>query len=380
MYLASADSKKEEVPWEEAVSRRRTASVRSLEQERTAADEVMRYFTSQNVGEGERRAWAAALRKPVETALEDLRHHPRRAADLLAPVIDSALKTARHNWRERKLEAIGKWCVCLTRPKFWPWAIKALWDGDQVWAHIQEKAQWHEVPEILLIDNRTGMTLGRAQTHAHELLPGEHSLSEVGTARHSSEATQVPDHDGIQSEIASRVLVLASWRCKLIARVRGETPPHLRNALQSLCEEAEKLLDQPAPQGSHADMLDSLLAEGLVNQVSSARPRTWVIALAAMTLGATLLWAGAKEYRWHRLVTALDNEPGLKVLKQDATWGRHEIDGLRDPLARPPEELARALGISPAEVVLHFKTYLSADEPFASWRAAAQPHPVSIAH
>ena len=383
MAVAPADGKDEEIAWEQAVSVRRASSPRSQAEERTAADEVMRYFAAQSVGEGERRAWAAALRKPVETALEDLRHHPRRAATLLAPVIESAVRTARHHHRERQLEVLSKWCLCLTRPKFWPWAMKALWNGDPVWTHIQEKAQWHEVPEIILVDNRTGLIVGRAQTHAHLLLHGEVSLLDFCNNRRQlgqteGNETRVPDQEGAQGDLPSRVVVLASWRCKLVARVRGLPPLHLRSSLQALCEEAEALLDRPAPAGAnHVDMLDGLLAEGLVSQVASSRPRTWVIAAAAMALACVLAWAGVQEYRWHMLVTALDNEPGLKVLRQDSTWGRHVIDGLRDPLARKPEELALALGISPQDVTLRFKAFICAEEPFATQRATADspaPH------
>ncbi|MDB6140543.1 MAG: hypothetical protein JWO94_3615 [Verrucomicrobiaceae bacterium] len=379
MSSVAAETEPAETPWEEAVFARRAAG-RSEVRELSAADEVLRYFASQNSGETERRAWAAALRKPVEAALEDLRHHPRRAASLLAPVVESAVKMARHRRHERRMETLGKWALCLTQPRLWRWALKALWEGEPVWDHIQEKSQWHEVPELVLVDNRTGQLLGRAEALSLRLLSGESTLEEMCSGRRAARPqeeiiTSVPDEEGMGGETDSRVLMQVGWRCKLAARVRGQPPKNLRHQLQALCEEAEALLDRPVPQGaSQADMIDRLLSGGLVSQVASSRPRGWVIALGAMSLAFLLMWIGVKEYRWRNLVMALDNEPGVKVLEHDTSWGRHEISGLRDPLARSPEELAQNLGISPNEIVMRFKSFVSADEPLVSRRAEVRPH------
>lgn len=373
MTSAPAESEPPEMAWEEAVFSRRAVSRRHSEMERTAADEVMRYFASHNSGEPEKRAWATALRKPVEAALEDLRHHPKRAANLLAPVVEDALRTARHRRYERWVEAVGRVCLCLTRPRMWMWTLKALWEGDAVWSHIQEKAQWHEVPELILFDNRSGAVLGRAESHSSQRLPGEPSLDEMHGGRRAAQAeeegTRVPDEDGLRGMMTSKVVVVVGWRCKLVARVRGQAPANLRSTLQALCEEAQALLDRPPPRGAtHEEALDRLLESGLVNQVASSRPRGWVLALGGGALACLLVIVAVKEYRWQRLLAVLEREPGLKVLDRDTTWGRREVSGLRDPLARAPEDLARAMGLSPGEVVMRFKTYLSADEPLASRR------------
>ena len=380
MSSATAEKQPVETPWEEAVFARRAVAGRTPERDHAAADEVMKYFASQSSSDAERRAWAAALRKPVEAALEDLRHNPRRAASLLAPVVERAVKMARHRRHEQRVEMIGKCCLCLTRPRLWRWALKALWEGDSVWQHIQEKAQWHEVPEILLLDNRTGQVLGRAETVSHQVMPGEPSLEEMCTGQRSVQpgdeiSTPVPDEDGMQGEMASRVLVLVGWRSTLAARVRGHAPANLRGTLQALCEEAEATLDRPTPHNTtHGEMLDRLLAGSLISQVASSRPRGWVLAAGGLALGCLLVWVGVKEYRWRNLVAALDNEPGLKVLEHDTSWGRREISGLRDPLARSPEEVARALGLSPDEIVMRFKSFVSADEPVVARRAVVRPN------
>ena len=95
------------------------------------------------------------------------------------------------------------------------------------------------------------------------------------------------------------------------------------------------------------------------------------------------MWIGLREYRWHELIVTLDREPGVKVLEQDTSWGRREISGMRDPLARNPQEIARALGIPPDQIVMSFKSYLSAEEPFVSQRARQQSlasRPVPVLH
>ncbi len=376
MTATPANTKPQEAAWEEAVSLRLAVSARSREQEQYVADQVMRHFALQEEGEPDARIWAAALRKPVEAVLDDMRHDPHRAASLLAPVMEDAVRLFRRRNRSQRLELIGKWYLILTRPRMWWWTLQALWEGDSVWHHIQDRAQWHEVPEIVLFDQRTHAVLGRAESRSHSPRPGELGLEAMsGPALQAAAADEIRPEEpvpvrphldaGEQALMASRVLVLVGWRCKLVARVRGLAPADLRIRLQTLCEEAENLLEHSPPAG----MIQRLLERGLACQVESSRPRSWVLAMGGMAAGVLVLWIGLREYRWHELIVTLDREPGVKVLEQDTSWGRREISGLRDPLARNPWEIARALGIPPDQIVMSFKSYLSAEEPFVSQRA-----------
>ncbi|MDB5687992.1 MAG: OmpA/MotB [Rhizorhabdus sp.] len=377
MTAATAHSKPLEIAWEEAVSARRAASASSREEERASAEQVMRHFAMQDPQEPDSRAWAAALRKPVEAALDDLRHDPQRAASLLAPVMEDAFMLSRQRHQARRMEMVGKWCLGLTRPRMWWWALQALWEGDSVWHYIQDRAQWHEVPEIVLFELRTNAVISRVESRSHRPRPGEPRLESMSSpalqvaAEAEPEAEEfklTPARSEDEVPMVSRIVVLVGWRCKLVARVRGIAPLNLRSRLQLLCEEAESLLDYSPPRA----MIDRLLDRGLVCQVESSLPRSWVLAIGGLAAGCLVYWIGLREYRWHELITTLDREPGVKVLEQDTSWGRREISGLRDPLARKPEDIARALGVAPDQVVMSFKSYLSAEEPFVSHRAQAR--------
>ncbi len=384
MSLFTAEPKVQETSWEEAVSLRSAVAQRNRERdENLSAERVMRYFATRDAAEPEAREWAAALKKPMEAALDDLRHDPLRAANLLAPMMEEATRLVRQRKQARRVEEIGKWYVAMTRPQMWLWAMKALWEGDSVWHYIQDRAQWHEVPELVLFDQRHHVVLARAESHSNRLRPGEPRLEAMSwPALQASEAEVHEPGPAVEPALevaeevpmAAQIVVVVGWRCKLAARVRGQAPADLRAKLQALCEEAETLLSF----SPHPDMVHRLLERGLVCQVETSRPRTWVLVTGAVAAAVMVCWMALHEYRWHQLIATLDKEPGVKVLEQDTSWGRREISGLRDPLARNPQDIARALGLSPRDVAMDFKPFVSAEEPFISQRRQGREAPLPV--
>ena len=137
--------------------------------------------------------------------------------------------------------------------------------------------------------------------------------------------------------------------------------------------------------GSRASMIERLLQRALMKHTPAASPWTVQTAIvlgsiAAIAILALATYYANQERAWQQAVRAFSEEPGFQIVGESTSWGKREIRGLRDPLARDPKVLLKQLDIDPDEVVLKFKAYVSAEEPFMKARKAAGPHPIMAAN
>ena len=133
--------------------------------------------------------------------------------------------------------------------------------------------------------------------------------------------------------------------------------------------------------GGRAAMIDRLLQRTLLKNSPASSPWTLQSAIvlgiiASLMLLALATYIGKQERLWQDAVRALREEPGLQVVGESTSWGTREIRGLRDPLARDPEEVLNHLGFDTSGMVLKFKGYLSAEEPFLLKHITSGPRQV----
>ena len=310
---------------------------------------------------------ALALKKPVEHSLEDLRFRPKRAAELIGPLLEAAL--VQHD--ERRLERIKERCwramAILVNPSLWGLSIKALWEGVPVWNYLEQREGWYQVVESVLVDSRTHDLLAKADAPGRRHRTSDEPLHSLAhTASPSPIQESVGDSDrGIRD---NQVLVLVGERCRLSVRVCGLPPETLRPKLHSICLAADRLLENTkVDPRALSVMLAQLTEKALIKNCPSASPwtrRTGIfgILMALGLFAAVCLGIGLEERRWQSAVQAFYDEPGIQVLGESSAWGRHEIHGLRDPFARTPADILRGKGIHPSKVTTRFKPYVSADE------------------
>jgi OOP family OmpA-OmpF porin len=341
---------------------------------RPRPEEVANWFAMNGEDSQAAQEWAVALRKPLEMSLEDLRHRPRRAAELLAPVMDAALVENRRHRVAHLREEWWKWMAVMINPSLWPLALKALWEGEPVWDYMERRAGWYQVVEAVLVGSGAIGLLGRVEAPMrrrpekekplHELLLVPVEQPEPVFDEEDDRTPMVDEADG------TRVMVLMGVYCRLAVRVCGHPPEKLRPSLQVLCQEADRMLERASTdQASRAAMIERLLQRALMKNSPASSPWTRQSAIVLGIIGSLILLAvvtyyGKQERIWQDAVRALSEEPGLQIVGESSSWGRREIRGLRDPLARDPEEVLTNLGIDLGDVVLKFKGYLSAEEPF----------------
>lgn len=343
---------------------------------------------------GAARELAMALKKPVEHSLEDLRFRPRRAAELIGPLLDAALVEHDEKRLERFKERCWRFMSIVVNPSLWTLSVKALWEGKPVWPYLEQRAGWYQVVETLLIDPSTQMVLAKADAPARRHRASDEPLDQVMGAASAQVQTSSSYLSGTDAR-DSQVLVLAGQRCRLAVRVYGWAPETLRPQLQTLCLAADRVLENTkATDKVRAIMLKQLSEKALIKNCPAASPWTRRTALICITMAlglfaAVCLGIGLEERRWQSAVQAFYDEPGIQVLGESSAWGRHEIYGLRDPFARSPEEVLRGRGFDPAHVTARFKPFVSADELMTQLRQSditraimnlggQAPHPVEI--
>ena len=357
----------------------------SASPKRPQPGDVAGWFALQNEDPKAAREWAMAMRKPVEHSLEDLRHRPRRAAELLAPVMDVAFAENRKNRLARAEENYWKWMSIIVSPSLWPLTVKALWEGEPVWDFMERRAGWYQVVEAVLVASSSHSLLGRVETPLRRRNESErplHDLLRVPMADPDGRFTDDESTPSVDEAEGSRVMVLVGVYCQLAVRVCGHPPESLRPALQLLCQEADRMLERATSDAAgRAAMIERLLQRALMKNSPTTSPWTKqsaivLGAIASLMLLATLTYYGKQERVWQDAVRVLSEEPGLQIVGETTSWGRREIRGLRDPLARDPKEVLDSLGINTKDVVLKFKAYLSAEQPFLLKHVTTGPRQV----
>ncbi|HEY7544518.1 MAG TPA: OmpA family protein, partial [Blastocatellia bacterium] len=164
----------------------------------------------------------------------------------------------------------------------------------------------------------------------------------------------------------------------IAAVIRGTAPEEYRRTLQDALdlihteqrEALENFDGDSAPFAASRPYLESCLQSQLETKEKKSSAAFW--AVAAVVLLALALWlffyirAGV---RWNNYIALLKAEPGLVVVSEERVWGNFYVTGLRDPLARDPEEILKSTSLDANDVVSRWEHYQSADSRFIITRA-----------
>jgi OOP family OmpA-OmpF porin len=170
----------------------------------------------------------------------------------------------------------------------------------------------------------------------------------------------------------------------LAAVIRGHAPVGYRRDMQQALEaiEANHAADLASFNGDASlfNRSRSRLEQCLqMEEKGTSRPHPWRIWLLLGLLAAALMfWLVPRTIqgrRFDRLVAALRQEPGIVVTHAGRANGGFEIEGLRDPLARNPEELAVSAGLSADQIQGRWQPYAALLPQFVRERARRALNP-----
>jgi len=161
--------------------------------------------------------------------------------------------------------------------------------------------------------------------------------------------------------------------------IRGNAPRHFRYSMKITLEHVHaryaSLLEQFDGDNSALQSSRPLLEELLHSETKPQAQKpllSWpllilfIVVLSLGIMGGYLYFE--HQSRLQRYLTALSETPGIIVLSSQKQQGQFVIQGLRDPLAALPQDIAQRFGLTTDEVVFKAVPYYDLTQPFVTQR------------
>lgn len=355
------------------------------ERQLTAAD-IAEHLPEAIALRGQRdRQIGRALAPTVETALrESIRRNPREIAAAIFPVLGPAIRKAIAETMSALVRSINSAVEHSFTPRGIRWRLESWRTGVPYAQIVIKHALVYRVEQAFLIHAETGLLLCHAT--AHDLrVPDADLISGMLTAIQDFVRDSFRPGEGATLRTFSvgehTVQVEAGPQALLALVIRGEAPAEILRRQQDVLETAHVQFSGPlaefAGDATPFEPARPLLEECLETVVdtgsgTSSRLRWLRWATPLLLVLAILLVAGARaRSRFARAIAAIDAEPGLVVVQSSRSWGNWDIAGLRDPLARTPEAVLAAAGLTPRSLAGRWDAYLSLDSAIVTARARA---------
>jgi outer membrane protein OmpA-like peptidoglycan-associated protein len=325
-----------------------------------------------------------ALGPTFETAMrESIRRHPEEMAAAIFPVLGPAIRKSIAETMAALVRSINTAVEQSLSINGLKWRIESWRTGVPYPEIVIKHALVYRVEQAFLIHTETGILLEHVsapdlKVADADLISGMMSAiqdfvhdsfrpAEGGTLRTFS----VGEHT-VQVEPGPRAL--------LALVIRGQAPDTLLQKQQDTLEtiHLEFANQLAAFSGDSVEfaatrpLLESCLETVVsTDRVGEKRRFVWIKwALPLFVIAAAIagFWIRSN-IRWNRGLTALRAEPGIVVVDASRGWSSWNISGLKDPIARQPETVISAAGISPPPIVGRWEPYLSLDPSLVAARA-----------
>jgi hypothetical protein len=328
-----------------------------------------------------------ALRPSVEEAVtQSIRRQPQFFADLLAPVLAPTIRRAIAQAFESTLQTIRMMTSRTFSIQGLKWRLEAWRTGLSIGEIAMRKTLRYRVEQVFLIHRETGVLLEYVAIRG---APGADSDMVSGMLTAIGQFVSDSFHtDAAQSLDAIKVGEFRVWvergpRAVLAATIRGTPPTEFRTVMQDTLDGIQVL---------HQSALENF--KGETNAFRSCRPdleaclrsetsdpapaKVNLRSVLWRTATVLLLLAGLWIWRWWidrskraELVRLLDHEPGLMTTTADIHSKVIRLRGLRDPLARDPNVIAREAGFPEGTIDAYWEPFHSLDPALIGRRAEA---------
>lgn len=338
---------------------------------------------------------ADALSPVVENAVTaSVRRDPQPMADALFPVMGPAIRRAISYALAGLIQSFNRSLEHTFSLQGLKWRLEALRTGRSFGEVVLRHSLVFRVEQLLLVHRETGVLLQHV-TQADLAMQAPDMVAGMLTA------IQDFARDSFQmghGELLERFQVgeLTVWlepggHTLLAAVIRGHAPVGYRRDMQQALEaiEASNAADLAGFKGDTSVFTRSRsrLEQCLqMEEKQESRPqpwRTWL--LLGLLIVALMIWLVPRFIqgrRFERFVNSLRQEPGVLVTHYSRDGGVLDIEGLRDPLAHDPTQLAAAAGIPSDQLRQHWQPYAALLPQFVrerARRALTPPPTVSLA-
>lgn len=296
------------------------------------------------------------LRRSLEPVVRDvlqvtLKHDPSVLIDAVLPVIGTLIRRYISAALQDFVDAINLAQEKSLSARSLRWRAEAWRTGKPFADVVLANSVLYRVEQVFLIHRATGLpmlhkTASGVIAKDADMVSG--MLTAIGDFARDSFQDSANDGELNTVQVGDlRIWVRHGTHAALAAVVRGVAPPDLKNLLDRKLAEIERRYgreietyggDPSRIEGADPDVSACLVGRGGAEPAANAT--VYVIAgilLTVILAGVGLYWWDYS--RWRDDLARLKAEPGYAVTEARRGWLRHSIEGLRDPLAPPPERV-----------------------------------------
>ncbi len=325
-----------------------------------------------------------ALSQPLEYTLsEAIRREPKKFADALFPVMGPAIRKAISEAIKSTLQTINT----AIEEKSLANKYRAWRAGVPMAQYVFQKSVIYRIDEVYLVDPESGRLVSYLH-HPDSDVKDEDAVSAMLTAIQDfvRDSFTHGAGGGLDSVVIDDYTVLISQgpHAMLACVARGAPPPELKVELATINERIHLrhsgALDGFDGVAGSIPGLDSELQDLLrVKKIQQSKDKplvSWPVRIALLLLLAVLSYFLINGYlvndKIKNFATLVRSAPGLFTteLSRDGHRGIR-IEGLRDPLAANPAELAAQAGIKRKNLQASFQSFQSLESSMIEKRAVA---------
>jgi outer membrane protein OmpA-like peptidoglycan-associated protein len=325
---------------------------------------------------------ARALGPPVEKAITaSVRRDPKPLADAIFPIIGPAIRKAVAASLAAMVESMNRTLEHSVSWRAVQWRLEARRTGRTFGEVVLVHTLLYRVEQVFLIHRKTGLLLQHVRANATGAADAQMVSAMLTAIRDfAQDSFRTADHDSLNAfEVGELSVSIEQGPEAVIAAViRGNAPKDFRRTLQDAVERVhlqfgEALADfHGDPQAFDATrpiLEECLHAEFRAGESSRSRLLPALAAIALIALGVWGFLAWRQSARWSRYLASLRQEPGIVVISSGRSGGKYVVNGLRDPLARNPQQMLAQADLSDADVIGVWEPYQALAKPFVLTRA-----------
>lgn len=336
-----------------------------------------------------------ALAPTVAAALQQsIRKNPQPLADAIFPIIGPAIRKAIATALSGMVQSLNQSMAYSLSAQGLKWRLEALRTGKSFAEVVMLKTLLYRVEQVFLIHKDTGLLLQQVSapgTKSQDADMVSGMLTAIQDFVHDSFAT--PEGDELED---MRVGDLTVWvvrgpQAVLAAVIRGNAPEDLRAVFQGALEKIHlqfgtalsEFEGDAAPFAGTAPLLEECLAahyDSGPQEKTAKRRLTPLNVIVGVLLIALVVWGFfwlRDRRRWDAYVERLRSEPGIVVAETGNRDGKRYLSGLRDPLARDPQQVMQEFKVDPGGVISRWEPFhaLAPEFVLARTRSLLNPPP-----
>jgi outer membrane protein OmpA-like peptidoglycan-associated protein len=331
-----------------------------------------------------------ALTPTIEEAIKtSVNRNPQPIVDAISPAMGPSIRKAITETIRRMIQSFNQ---ALERSMSWQglkWRFESWRTGKSFAEVVMLHSLVYQVEQAFLIHRESGLSL-------HHVLAEDTIAQDADMV--SAMLTAIRDfvHDSFGSDqgdtletmrVGDRTVWVESGPQAVLAIViRGNPPAELRDTLQEVNEQIhllnrKQLLafegDTTPFESVHPMLLDCLKAQ-YKEKKRKTSPLLWISGLVVISLlVAALSWSYIQYRSASSCLTALVNEPGIRIVSSRIQRGSLHVSGFRDALAKDPNQICRELAFPAKRIEMDWEPYYSLKPEFVLERAKKILNPPS---